>query len=74
MRTAVEGFGVPFEHVPFTADTQAAAEARIAERFADADFIVLARFMRILSGGFTARWPSRIINIHHSFLPAFVGA
>lgn len=74
MRAAVEGLGVAFEHVPFTAETQAVAEARIAERFADADFIVLARFMRILSAGFTARWPSRIINIHHSFLPAFVGA
>ena len=74
MRSAVEGFGVPFEHVPFTTDTQTAAERRIAERFADAEFIVLARFMRILSGDFAARWPNRIINIHHSFLPAFVGA
>ena len=74
LRAAVEGFGVPFEHVPFTAETQEAAEARIAERFGDADFIVLARFMRILSASFAAAWPHRIINIHHSFLPAFVGA
>ncbi len=38
------------------------------------DLVVLARYMQILSSGFVARWPSRIINIHHSFLPAFVGA
>lgn len=74
LREPVQAFGVPFEHVPFTRDTQAAAEARIRELAADADFIVLARFMRILSADFVAAWTHRIINIHHSFLPAFIGA
>ena len=76
LRTAVEGFGVRFEHVPFTADTQVQAEVRMLElvREQRADFLVLARYMRILSGDFVAHFPHRIINIHHSFLPAFVGA
>jgi formyltetrahydrofolate deformylase len=74
LRTAVEGFGVAFHHVPFAAETQPAAEARMRELAQDADFIVLARFMRILSADFAAAFPNRIINIHHSFLPAFVGA
>jgi formyltetrahydrofolate deformylase len=74
LRTAVEGFGVPFHHVPFTPETQQAAETRMRELAQDADFIVLARFMRILSADFAAAFPNRIINIHHSFLPAFVGA
>ncbi|THD02160.1 formyltetrahydrofolate deformylase [Panacagrimonas perspica] len=75
LRGAVEGFGVRFEHVPFTQDTQVAAEARILELCRDsADFLVLARFMRILSPDLVAQYPHRIINIHHSFLPAFVGA
>ena len=74
LRTAVESFGVPFHHVPFSADTQVAAEARMRELLAGADFLVLARYMRILSGGFAAAYENRIINIHHSFLPAFAGA
>lgn len=75
LRSAVEGFGVRFEHVPFTQDIQAAAEARILELCREsADFLVLARYMRILSGEFVEQFPHRIINIHHSFLPAFVGA
>ncbi|MGH8516653.1 MAG: formyltetrahydrofolate deformylase, partial [Panacagrimonas sp.] len=75
LRVAVEGFGVRFEHVPFSAEVQTQAEARILELCADnADFLVLARFMRILSGDLVAQFPHRIINIHHSFLPAFVGA
>lgn len=69
-------FGVPFHHVPVTADTKAEAEARATElvESAGVDLIVLARYMQILSPAFVARWESRIINIHHSFLPAFVGA
>ncbi|MGQ0502510.1 MAG: formyltetrahydrofolate deformylase [Panacagrimonas sp.] len=74
LRAAVEGFGVRFEHVPFTQDIQSAAEARVLELAQGADFIVLARYMRILSGDFVQHFPQRIINIHHSFLPAFVGA
>jgi formyltetrahydrofolate deformylase len=72
---AVSSFGVRFEHVANTADTQAAAETRMLELLeGSADLIVLARYMRVLSAEFVARWPSRILNIHHSFLPAFAGA
>ena len=69
-------FGVPFEHVPVDPGDRAAAEATQEKLLADSgvDLVVLARYMQILSPGFVARWPSRIINIHHSFLPAFVGA
>ncbi|MEO6698326.1 MAG: formyltetrahydrofolate deformylase [Paraperlucidibaca sp.] len=74
LREAVEGFGVPFHLVPVTADTKALAEATLEEKLIGVDLIVLARYMQILSADFTARWPHRIINIHHSFLPAFVGA
>jgi formyltetrahydrofolate deformylase len=73
---AVEGFGVPFHHVPNSADRRDAAEGEMSEVLAasGADVIVLARYMQIVSAGFVARWPERVINIHHSFLPAFVGA
>jgi formyltetrahydrofolate deformylase len=75
LRGAAAGFGVPFEHVPNTADTQNAAEQRMQELLEGrADFLVLARYMRVLSPEFVARWPGRILNIHHSFLPAFAGA
>jgi len=75
LRPAVEAFGVPFEHVPFNAEMQDAAEARMLQLLdGRADFIVLARYMRILSADFVRHYPSRIINIHHSFLPAFAGA
>ncbi len=76
LRESVERFGVRFEHVPIDAATHAQAEARMLALLAEggADFIVLARYMRILSAEFVAQYPARIINIHHSFLPAFVGA
>lgn len=69
-------FGVPFHHVPVTAATKAEAEAKATEIMVEAgiDLIVLARYMQILSPELVARWESRVINIHHSFLPAFVGA
>jgi len=69
-------FGVPFEHIPVDAGDKAGAEAA-AQRLLDerkVDLVVLARYMQILTPEFVARWPSRIINIHHSFLPAFIGA
>jgi formyltetrahydrofolate deformylase len=72
---AVASFGVRFEHVANTADTQGAGETRMLELLAGAaDFLVLARYMRVLSAEFVARFPNRILNIHHSFLPAFAGA
>lgn len=74
LRGAVERFGVPFHVVPVTRDNKAEAEARIQSLLAGADLLVLARYMQILSADFVAQWPQRIINIHHSFLPAFVGA
>jgi formyltetrahydrofolate deformylase len=71
----VAGFGVPFEHVPVTRDTKPQAEARMLDLLAGKfDLIVLARYMQILSGSFLEQLGAPVINIHHSFLPAFVGA
>lgn len=71
----VAPFGVPFHHVPVPQDAagKARAEARQMALLDGADLIVLARYMQILSPHFVARYAGRIINIHHSFLPAFVG-
>ncbi len=75
LRTAVEGFGVPFLHVPNTRDARAEAEARMSALLdGKADVVVLARYMQIVSPELAARWANRMINIHHSFLPAFAGA
>ena len=75
----VAAFGVPFRHVPVAngedGPAKAAAEAEmLALLEGKADLVILARYMQILSPAFVARYPFRIINIHHSFLPAFVGA
>lgn len=75
LEEAVGHFGVPFHHVPVTRETKPQAEARILELLGgETDLVVLARYMQILTGDFVARYPNRIINIHHSFLPAFAGA
>jgi formyltetrahydrofolate deformylase len=68
------GAGIPFHHVPVTPSTKAQAEATALELLADVDLVVLARYMQIVSADFCSRFPERLINIHHSFLPAFVGA
>lgn len=74
LRAAVESFGVRFEHVPISAETHAEGERRMLELLqGQTDFVVLARYMRVLSAGFVEHYPHRIINIHHSFLPAFAG-
>jgi len=75
-REVVAPFGVPLHHLPVTPDTKARAEANALElmRTHDVDLIVLARYMQILSPDFIAGFGRPIINIHHSFLPAFVGA
>ena len=67
---------VNFEHVPVRRDERATAEARQRAILAQygIELVVLARYMQILSPEFVAEWPERIINIHHSFLPAFPGA
>lgn len=69
-------YGVLFEHVPVTAAAKAEAEAKqlaLIEKHG-VELIVLARYMQILSPGFVERYPAAIINVHHSFLPAFTGA
>ena len=71
-----EFYDIPFFHIPVEKDKKKEAEA---EQFAlfdeyQVDFIVLARYMQILSEDFVKRYPQRVINIHHSFLPAFIGA
>ena len=69
-------YGVPFEHTPVLSAAREEAEARQLELLAHhrIDLVVLARYMQILSPAFVGRYPSAIINVHHSFLPAFVGA
>ena len=75
LRETTESFGIPFEHLPVTKETKPEQERAVLELLeGKADFIVLARYMQILSPAFVGCWRNRIINIHHSFLPAFVGA
>ncbi len=72
---AVRPFGVPFLHVPATKDLRAEAELRQLDLLrGNVDLVVLARYMQILSDGFLANVGCPLINIHHSFLPAFIGA
>jgi formyltetrahydrofolate deformylase len=75
-RRWAEFYGVPFHLVPIESGGKAEAEARQVEilKACGADLIVLARYMQILSADFIARYPQRVINVHHSFLPAFSGA
>ena len=75
-RRLVEWHGIPFHHVPVSADNKTAAYAEVVRLFdaADGDVMVLARYMQILSPELCARYPGQILNIHHSFLPSFVGA
>ncbi len=74
LREAVTGFGIPYTVVKVTKDNKAEAEQQIHDLMAGNDLIVLARYMQILSSDFVEKWPMKVINIHHSFLPAFVGA
>jgi formyltetrahydrofolate deformylase len=69
-------FGVEYHHLPVSPESKDAQEARIDALLDEhrIDLVVLARYMQILTPGFVERWPQRIINIHHSFLPAFAGA
>lgn len=75
-RDLVEQFGFRFFHFPVTSDNKHEQEARQLAllRELKIDLVVLARYMQILSGGFIGQYASRIINIHHSFLPAFSGS
>jgi formyltetrahydrofolate deformylase len=74
LRDKVERFGIPFHVVPVDKDNKVEAYAKIDEMMQGNDLLVLARYMQILSEDFVEKWPQKIINIHHSFLPAFVGA
>ncbi|MGO9454225.1 MAG: formyltetrahydrofolate deformylase [Candidatus Binataceae bacterium] len=69
-------FEVPFEVIPVAKDKKADAEAKLLARFAElqVDTVVLARYMQVLSGDFLKKWQQPIVNIHHSFLPAFAGS
>lgn len=76
LKFVADQFGIPFEVIPVTKDNKPEAEARqfeILEKYG-IDFIVLARYMQVLSDDFIRRYPCRVINIHHSFLPAFIGS
>jgi formyltetrahydrofolate deformylase len=75
-RPLAEFYHVPFHHLPVEAPRKAEAEAAQIELLEcnRVDLIVLARYMQVLSPEFVARYPLRIINVHHSFLPAFSGA
>jgi formyltetrahydrofolate deformylase len=70
----VESLGLPYHHVPVEPADREAAETRALELLGEVDLLVLARYMQILSAGFLERLGAPAINIHHSFLPAFVGA
>ena len=75
-REIAESYGVTFHSLPVTADNKAQQEnvaLKLLEEW-DIDTVVLARYMQILSADFVERYPNRLINIHHSFLPAFAGA
>jgi len=67
---------VPFHQIPVTAETKAASEAAQLELLNEhqVDLIILARYMQVLSANFVSQYAGRIINVHHSFLPAFSGA
>ena len=76
LRSVAERFDIPFHHIPITKDNKAEQEQKTFKLLSEnrIDFVVLARYMQILSEDFINRYPHNIINIHHSFLPAFVGA
>lgn len=74
LQSSVERFGIEFIHVPVDKDDKETAYDKITELLEGNDLLVLARYMQILSPKFVQNWEHKIINIHHSFLPAFVGA
>lgn len=76
LKTIADNFDIPFYHIPVTKETKSEAEDKQLELLEkhNIDFIVLARYMQIVSSKLISKYPNKIINIHHSFLPAFVGA
>lgn len=76
LRSVVEQFGIPFYCFPITKENkeeQEAKELELLEKY-NITFVVLARYMQVISSNFISKYPNKIINIHHSFLPAFTGA
>jgi formyltetrahydrofolate deformylase len=75
LASRVETYDIPFHHLPVAKETKVEQEGRILGLLAEheIDLVVLARYMQILTPKFVNAYPDRIINIHHSFLPAFVG-
>ena len=75
LKEAVEQFGIPYHHIAVTKENKTEAEAQVIDMLkGKVDLIILARYMQILSADFCQQFPNQIINIHHSFLPAFAGA
>ena len=76
LRSLVEAHGIAFQHLPITPESKSAQEEIMLTKIKELsiDFVVLARYMQVLSQGFCAALPGKIINIHHSFLPGFKGA
>jgi formyltetrahydrofolate deformylase len=75
LREDVEGFGLPYHHVPVVKGAKPEAERQMLELLqGQVDLVVLARYMQVLSGDFLGALGAPVINIHHSFLPAFAGA
>jgi formyltetrahydrofolate deformylase len=76
LKPIADKFNIPFYHVPVTKETKAVAAEKQLELLKkhQVDFVVLARYMQIISPALIQAYPHKIINIHHSFLPAFVGA
>jgi len=76
LRAFTEKMGIPFHHIPYPSLNAEEYESNVLKTIDDykPDYLVLAKYMRILSPSFVSRFKNRIINIHHSFLPAFKGA
>lgn len=76
LRNLAERFDVPFHLVSHEGLTRVEHDQQLAEKIDQyaPDYIVLAKYMRVLNPAFVARYPNRVVNIHHSFLPAFIGA
>ncbi|MFI3301543.1 MAG: formyltetrahydrofolate deformylase [Rikenellaceae bacterium] len=76
MEIAAQRFDIPYYHIPITKENKAEQEVKTLALLKEhrVDFVVLARYMQIISSDFIEHYPNNIINIHHSFLPAFVGA
>jgi formyltetrahydrofolate deformylase len=76
LASRAESYGIPFHHVPVTKETKPEQESEVLDHLSEnrVDVVVLARYMQILTPEFVSAYRDRLINIHHSFLPAFAGA